>query len=154
MARPEDREAREGMALAATMAGIAFSNCAVALVHALEYPLGGALHCSHGAGNGLLLPYVMRFNRPTRGAAFARIAELMGENTSDMTEEQAAETAIVSVEKLRNDIGIPQRISQLGGTEDQLPEFAAKAFSIKRLMLLNPREPTEADLLDILRSAL
>src|SRR5688572_16041202 len=61
-----NREARDGMALAATTAGLAFSNCAVALVHALEYPLGGAVHVSHGAGNGLLLPFVMRYNLPAR----------------------------------------------------------------------------------------
>ena len=69
------------MALAATLAGLAFSNCAVALVHALEYPIGGAVHVSHGAGNGLLLPYVMRYNLPVRQAAFARIAALLGENS-------------------------------------------------------------------------
>ncbi|MCH5372867.1 MAG: iron-containing alcohol dehydrogenase, partial [Planctomycetes bacterium] len=69
--------ARDAMALAATLAGIAFSNCGVALVHALEYPIGGALHCSHGAGNGMLLPYVMRFNLPVRAASMARIAELL-----------------------------------------------------------------------------
>ena len=57
-----DLEAREGMALAALLAGMAFSNVGVALVHAMEYPVGGAVHISHGAGNGLLLPYVMRFN--------------------------------------------------------------------------------------------
>src|SRR6185295_12773671 len=61
-----DLEAREGMALGATLAGMAFSNVGVAVVHALEYPVGGATHCSHGAGNGLLLPYVMRFNMPVR----------------------------------------------------------------------------------------
>ena len=53
---------REGMALGATLAGMAFSNVGVAAVHALEYPVGGATHCSHGAGNGLLLPFVMRYN--------------------------------------------------------------------------------------------
>src|SRR5262245_37750584 len=58
----DDADAREGMALAATVAGLGFSNIGVALVHALEYPLGGATQCSHGEGNGLLLPYVMRFN--------------------------------------------------------------------------------------------
>ena len=67
-----DLEAREGMALGATLAGMAFSNVGVAAVHALEYPVGGATHCSHGAGNGLLLPYVMRDNAPARPAAFAR----------------------------------------------------------------------------------
>ena len=60
------------MALGATLAGMAFSNVGVAVVHALEYPVGGATHCSHGAGNGLLLPYVMRFNLPARPAAVRR----------------------------------------------------------------------------------
>ena len=61
-----DLEARDGMALAATLGGLAFSNAGVALVHAMEYPVGGAVHVSHGAGNGLLLPFVMRFNLPER----------------------------------------------------------------------------------------
>jgi alcohol dehydrogenase len=59
---PSDLAAREGMALGAMLAGMAFSNVGVALVHALEYPIGGATHCSHGAGNGMLLPHVMRYN--------------------------------------------------------------------------------------------
>ena len=141
------------MALAATMAGLAFSNNAVAAVHALEYPLGGALHVSHGAGNGLLLPHVMRFNLPTRLPEFARIARLLGENTNDLSEEAAAARAVSAVEKLSRAIGIPQRIRDLGGTPDQLPTFAAKSFAIKRLMLLNPRRPTESDLLGILQAA-
>ncbi|MFO1046235.1 MAG: iron-containing alcohol dehydrogenase [Planctomycetaceae bacterium] len=150
---PGNLPAREGMALAATLAGLAFSNSAVAAVHALEYPLGGALHCSHGAGNGLLLPYVMRYNMSLRIPEFARIARLLGEETSGLTEEAAAERAITAVERLRRDVGIPERIRDLGGTEDQLPTFASKAFAIKRLMLLNARQPTEADLLEILKAA-
>src|SRR5205085_9520573 len=71
-----DLEARDGMALAATLAGLAFSNVGVALVHAMEYPVGGAVHCSHGAGNGLLLPFVMRFNLPARPREFAEVARL------------------------------------------------------------------------------
>lgn len=149
----EDRVARDGMALAATIAGIAFSNCAVAVVHALEYPLGGALHCSHGAGNGLLLPFVMRFNLPTRIAECARIAELLGENVAGLSSEAAAERAVAAVERIKSEIGIPQRIRDLGGTPEQLPGFAEKAFSIKRLMMMNPRTPSQQDLLDILRAA-
>lgn len=150
---PANLAAREGMSLAATLAGLAFSNNAVALVHALEYPIGGALHCSHGAGNGLLLPYVMRFNLPTRMAEFKRIAELLGEDTTGLDETAAAARAIVAVERLRAAIGIPQKIRELGGTPEQLPVFAQKAFAIKRLMLLNGRCPTEADLLEILKAA-
>lgn len=150
---PGNVAAREGMALAATLAGLAFSNSAVAAVHALEYPLGGALHCSHGAGNGLLLPYVMRFNMPHRIPEFARIARLLGEDTAGVSEEAAAVRAVTAVERLRRAIGIPERIRDLGGTEEQLPTFARKAFAIKRLMLLNARQPTEDDLLSILREA-
>lgn len=152
--QPDNLDAREGMALASTLAGMAFSNCAVAVVHALEYPLGGVLHCSHGAGNGLLLPYVMRFNLPVRTSAFARIARLLEEDTQGLSEEQAAEQAITAVERLKKDIGIPERIRDIGGTADQLPAFAEKAFAIKRLMSLNARQPTQQDLLEILQSAL
>src|SRR5439155_23168577 len=75
-----DLEARDGMALAATLGGLAFSNAGVALVHAMEYPVGGAVHVSHGAGNGLLLPFVMDFNRPARVAGLAEVARLLGED--------------------------------------------------------------------------
>src|SRR5262245_6450459 len=109
-----NKAARDGMALAATIAGLAFSNCAVALVHALEYPLGGAVHVSHGTGNGLLLPFVMRFNLPVRQTAFARIAALLGENTAGLSEAAAAGRAIAAVERIRAAIGIPQRLRDLG----------------------------------------
>ncbi|MFV1964973.1 MAG: iron-containing alcohol dehydrogenase [Pirellulaceae bacterium] len=151
---PNHLEARDGMALAATLAGIAFSNAGVALVHALEYPLGGALHCSHGAGNGLLLPYVMRYNLPERKATLARIATLLGHDVANLNEDQAAEQAITAVEQLRRDIGIPARIRDIGGTGEQLRTFAEKAFTIKRLMWVNPRDPTLEDLLGILQEAL
>src|SRR5439155_21255671 len=96
-ARAEDLEAREGMALAATLAGLAFSNVGVAVVHALEYPVGGATHCSHGAGNGLLLPYVMRFNLPARPREFAAVARLLGEDVTGLSDEQAAQRAVAAV---------------------------------------------------------
>lgn len=150
---PQHREARAGMSLAATLAGMAFSNCAVALVHALEYPLGGELHVSHGAGNGLLLPYVMRFNLPERQAAFARVARLLGEPVDGLSEAAAAACAITAVEKLKRAVGIPDRIRDIGGREEQLPRFAEKAFAIKRLLLVNPRRASQQDLLEILRAA-
>ena len=151
--QPDRHQARHNMALAATLAGLAFSNAGVALVHALEYPLGGELHCSHGAGNGLLLPYVMQFNLPERQATCARIASLMGVDTSGLTSEQAAERAIDAVFQLRKQIGIPHRIRDLGGCLEQLPQFAKKSFAIERLRWVNPRQASERDLLSILRSA-
>ncbi len=136
---PDNIEAREGMALAATLAGLAFSNCGVALVHAMEYPLGGAVHCSHGAGNGLLLPHVMEFNRPVRERELARVARLLGEDVNRLPLAEAAAGAISAVHRLRAAIGIPGQLRELGASESQLPEFARKAHAIKRLMQLTPR---------------
>ena len=148
-----DLAAREAMALGATLAGLAFSNVGVAVVHALEYPLGGATHCSHGAGNGLLLPFVMRFNLPARIARFARIAQLLGEDIAGLDEQPAAERAISAVERLKIAIGIPQRLRDLGVTPDQIPLFAEKAFAVKRILRVNPLPVTAQDLEGILRNA-
>jgi alcohol dehydrogenase class IV len=141
------------MALAATVAGLAFSNIGVALVHAMEYPVGGAVHVSHGAGNGLLLPYVMRYNLLARKREFAAIARLLGKDTAGLSEEQAAESAIKAVEELRAAIGIPSRLRDIGVREDQLPGFAEKAFGIKRILRVNPRAVTVQDIESIFRDA-
>ena len=151
--QPDNAAAREGMALAATLAGMAFSNAGVGVVHALEYPLGGTLHCSHGGGNGMLLPFVMRFNRDVRQARLAKIASLLGEPVADLNESEAADRAIEAVVQLRRDIGIPLSIRDLGGKQEQLAGFAAKSFAVKRLMAMNPRPVSELDLLAILREA-
>jgi alcohol dehydrogenase len=148
-----DLEAREGMALGATLGGLAFSNVGVAVVHALEYPVGGATHCSHGAGNGLLLPFVMRFNLPARVKEFANIARLLGEDVAGLDDKAAAERAVSAVEKLRHDIGIPGRLRELGVKPDQLRPFAEKAFQVKRILRVNPRSVTAEDLEGILKEA-
>jgi alcohol dehydrogenase class IV len=109
----------------------------------MEYPVGAAVHCSHGAGNGLLLPYVMRYNMPTRHEAYGYIAELIGDDTTGEYEAGAAEAAIKAVEDLRKDIGIPTRLRDIGVKEEMLAPFAEKAFSFKRLMRVNPRYPPE-----------
>jgi alcohol dehydrogenase class IV len=153
VAHGTDLEARESMALAATLAGLAFSNVGVAAVHALEYPVGGATHCSHGAGNGLLLPFVMRYNLPARRHKFADIARLLGADVEGKSEAGAAEAAITAIEQLRQDIGIPLRLRDIGITESQLRPFAEKAFAIKRILRVNPRPVTVEDLEGILRAA-
>jgi alcohol dehydrogenase class IV len=148
-----DLEAREGMALGALLGGLAFSNVGVALVHALEYPVGGAVHVSHGAGNGLLLPYVMRFNLPKRPREFAAIASLLGEDVSGLSPTHAAERSIDAVVRLRAAIGIPHRLREVGVRADQLDGFAAKTFAIKRLLRVNPRTASQEDLRGILEAA-
>ena len=142
-----DLEARDGMALAATLGGLAFSNAGVALVHAMEYPVGGAVHVSHGAGNGLLLPFVMRFNDTVRASEHSYIGCLLSQTGG-------RGDGIAEVERLRADIGIPLRLREIGVTEAMLPGFAAKAFAIKRLMRVNPRMPqSEGEILAIYEAA-
>lgn len=151
---PHDRQAREDMALAATLAGMAFSNSGVALVHAMEYPIGGAVHCTHGEGNGLLLPHVMRYLRDVRSRELSEIAVLMGVDTHAMPTLEAADAAIRAVDLLRERIGVPQTLSQLRVTPGHLPGFAEKAHHITRLMLLTAKRPTEADILAIYHGAM
>jgi alcohol dehydrogenase class IV len=141
----QDLEAREGMSLAATLAGLAFSNVGVALVHALEYPVGGVVPVSHGAGNGLLLPFVMRFNLPKRIREFAQIAEWLGADIKGLSAEAAAELAIAAVAKLKTSIGIPERLRDIGIQKEQLRSLAEKAHAIKRITRVNPRQGTIDD---------
>ena len=151
--KPDDLEARDGMALAAMLAGMAFSNSGVALVHALEYPVGGLTHCSHGEGNGLLLPHVMRFNLPACSSAMADVANWLGCETNGLSKAEAAASAITAVVEMLQALGIRTRLSDLGLGREQIPLVAQKAFQIKRLMDVNPRRPTEIDLVEILERA-
>ncbi len=149
-----DLQAREGMSLAAMLAGMAFSNVGVAVVHALEYALNQAAHTPHGTGCGLLLPYVMRFNAPARLDQMSRIAELLGENVAGLDAADAANRAVSAVERLKADIGIPVGMSEVGVTAEQLPDMAKAAFGVKRILRVNPRSVSQEDLESILQSAL
>jgi alcohol dehydrogenase class IV len=149
-----DREAREGMSLGATLAGMAFSNVGVAIVHALEYVLAPIAHIPHGRGCGLLLPYVMEFNRSARPDQMARVAGLLGEDTTGLSLEQASDRAVSAVKRLKAAIGIPAGMSELGVQREHLPAMAEKAFGLKRLLRVNPRTANQQDLLSILESAL
>ena len=150
---PDDLDAREGMALAGTLGGLAFSNAGVALTHAMEYPVGAAVHVSHGAGNGLLLPHVMRFNAVRSPELVSDVGMYLGASFGGSEVDYVAAT-IARVEELCRKIGIPARLRDLGVTEDMLPGFAEKAFAVKRLMRVNPRMPQSADeLLAVYRAA-
>ncbi len=160
---PHDQSARDNMALAATLAGMAFSNSGVGIVHALEYPVGALTHCSHGEGNGLLLPHVMRYNLPFRRSEFQSIASWLGGDPSDGDPsdgdpsdgdvQAAAENAVSQVVLLQKRIGIRTRLRDIGLRQEDIPEVAGKAFAIKRLMDINPQSPTISDLENILRNA-
>ena len=148
-----DVEAREGMHLASLLAGMAFSNAGLTAVHALEYPVGVATGCTHGAGNGLFLPYVMEYNIPACAERLATVALLLGEAVDGLSPLQAAEVAVEAVQRLKADIGIPMCLRDLGVEEDALRPLAEATAQITRLLEANPR-PLDADALEgILRRA-
>jgi alcohol dehydrogenase class IV len=95
----------------------------------------------------------MRYNLSGRVTQFARIAQLLGEDTSGLDEGQAAERAIAAVERLKAAIGIPARLRDLGVSPEQLPLFAEKAFGIKRILRVNPRVPNVHEVEEVYRAA-
>jgi len=148
-----DLEAREGMHLASLYAGMAFSIAGLNAVHALEFPVGVATGLSHGAGNGLLLPYVMEYNIPACPERLATVARLLGEEVEGLSDREAAELSVEAVQRLKAEIGIPMRLGERGVQAADLRPLAEATAQITRLLRLNPR-PLNADSLEgILRRA-
>ena len=141
------------MALAATLAGMAFSNSGVGIVHALVYPIGALTHCGHGEGNGLLLPHVMRFNLKARMQEFSDIAQWLAVPTAGLSIKQSAEGAVTAIVDIQSKIGIRTRLRDLGMSREAIADCARKSFGIKRLMDINPRPVTEENLVAILEAA-
>jgi len=81
------------------------------------------------------------------------VAELLGESVAKLDPTAAAERAIAAVERLKREIGIPQRLRELGAREDQLRGFAEKAAGIRRILRVNPRPATADDIEAIYRAA-
>jgi len=143
---PADMDAREGMHLAALLAGMAFSSAGLGAAHALQYPVGAVTHTSHGLGTGLLLPYVVEYLLPANPRAFARVAELLGAPAQ-------AERCVEAIQQLKADIGIPMNLRAIGVPESQLRPMAEQAATYARLLRMSAR-PMNADALEgILKSA-
>lgn len=149
----KDLQARTDMAYGSLFAGVSLGNAGVGAVHALAYPLGGKFGIPHGVANSLLLPYVMEFNMVADVDKFARVAEAMGENVAGLSRRAAAEQAVHAVRVLSRDVGIPQRLRDVGIPEEVLPELAEAAMKVTRLLDNNPRRVTQADALALYRAA-
>lgn len=102
-----DIEARTDMCWAEYMAGLAFSNSGLGLVHAMAHQLGGFYNMPHGVANAILLPYVMEFNSSDCKERYASIAAALRIETTGMTCSQASLRAIEAVKNLSAQIGIP-----------------------------------------------
>jgi alcohol dehydrogenase len=148
-----DLQARYHMALGSLYGGMVLGTVNTGAAHALAYPLGGAFHVPHGVANSLLLPHVMRFNFPAVPGRFAAVAQAMGESVEGLSEMDAAEVAVNAVDRLSGEAGIVRRLRDLKIPETALPEMAAGAVLVTRLMRLNPRVVSVADALDIYRAA-
>ena len=150
---PSNREARENMALASLLAGMAFSNAGTAAVHALQYPVGEATHTSHGLGNAVLMPAVLKAITKARIPELAFIARSLDSNLNKVSDEAAAEQAAELVAKLGDSIQIPRGLGAIGMKREQLNEMAELASGIKRLLDNSPVPFDQTALLHILENA-
>lgn len=150
---PQNLKARESMVTASLMAGMAFGNAGVGAVHALAYPLGGRFNVAHGVSNALLLPYVMRWNKDSCLEKFKRIASAMGVDTYHLSCEEAANQAVQAMDDLCRDVEIPKGLRSIQVPESSIPDMAADAIQIDRLLKNNPRRLSEQDIIEIYHSA-
>ena len=148
-----DDAAREGMAYGSYVAGMAFSNVGLGIVHSMAHPLGARYDIAHGVANALLLPFVMEYNMSACKKKYGDIARAMGVDIKGKTEGEAAQAAVDAVKKLSKAIGIPQTLSEIGIKEEQLPQLARDAL-IDPCTGGNPKDVTVEDILAIYKKAL
>jgi lactaldehyde reductase len=122
-----DITCRDGMGVAQYVAGMAFSNVGLGLVHGMAHTLGAFYDTPHGVANALLLPYVMEYNADATGDKFKYIAQAMGVDVSGMSPEDYKKSAVEVVRKLSIDIGIPQKLHEIGVREEDIPALAESA---------------------------
>lgn len=153
VARGADAEARDKMAYAQFLAGMAFNNASLGYVHAMAHQLGGFYDLPHGVCNAILLPHVCAFNVNASMERFVDIAERMGVQTCGMTEREAAYAGIEAIKILSKDIDIPAGLTGLGVKEGDLKTMAENAMK-DACMLTNPRTATLNEVIDIYKAAM
>ncbi|HBV96992.1 MAG TPA: hypothetical protein DEF36_08095, partial [Desulfotomaculum sp.] len=146
-------EARDKMAYAEFLAGMAFNNASLGYVHAMAHQLGGFYNLPHGVCNAILLPHVCQFNLIACPGRFAGIAAAMGENTGGLSVRDAADVAIAAIRRLSADVGIPTGLKGLGVKDKDLYIMAENAMK-DACGATNPRTATMADIIDIYRGAM
>ena len=153
---PDDIEARTAMALASTVAGLAFSGAGVHVPHALAYPIaslshewrppgyGGAALVPHGFAVAITAPAVFRFVAdavPDRCAAAARLLD-------------GGDDLATSLERLLEDVGAPTRLGEVGYGADDLEALVQGALGQRRLLVGSPKEVGATELEALLRASL
>ena len=150
---PQNPKGREGMALAQYVAGMAFSNVGLGVVHGMAHPMGSLHNIPHGVANALLLPTIMEFNAPVCREKYVEIAKAMGAYKEGMTQIEAAQAACDAVRALAIEVGIPQHLSELGISVDDIEALADQAIE-DVCTPGNPRKVTRADIVALYNKVL
>lgn len=148
----QDLQARENMAYAQFLAGMAFNNASLGYVHAMAHQLGGYYDLPHGVCNAVLLPHVQRFNAQVSAARLRDVAKAMGVKVCGLTAEQGAGAAISAIEHLAVAVGIPSGLAELGAKREDVPVLAANALK-DACGLTNPRTASQREIEAIFEAA-
>lgn len=149
----KDLEAREQMAYAQFLAGMAFNNASLGYVHAMAHQLGGFYDLPHGVCNAILLPHVQAFNAKAVASRLGDIARAMGVDTKGMGDAAAAEACLKAIRQLSKDIGIPSGIQALGAKASDIPTLATNALK-DACGLTNPIQASHDEITGIYSAAL
>jgi alcohol dehydrogenase len=150
---PPKIDALAQMQIAASMAGMAFANAQLGIVHAAALPVGAFFHVPHGIANAILLPHGMAYNRPACEEKLAQVAMALGTEVTGMSCEEASRAAIEAVRTLARDIGAPTKLREVGVKEEAFALMAAEAIQNSHIPI-NPQPVTEQDLIDLYATAL
>ncbi|WP_219095233.1 L-threonine dehydrogenase [Pseudomonas sp. UMAB-40] len=147
-----DMAARENMAYAQFLAGMAFNNASLGYVHAMAHQLGGFYDLPHGVCNAVLLPHVQSFNALVCAPRLTDVAHAMGADTRGVSPEEGAQAAIVAIRSLSRDVEIPAGLRELGAKLNDIPTLATNALK-DACGLTNPRVADQRQIEEIFRNA-
>ena len=150
---PKNPAGRSGMALAQYVAGMAFSNVGLGVVHGMAHPMGSLFDIPHGVANALLLPTIMEYNKPVCIDKYVEIAKAMDAYKEGMTKAEAAQAACDAVRALAIEVGIPQHLSDLGITAKDIDALADQAIE-DVCTPGNPRLVTRQDIVELYKKVL
>ena len=145
-------EAREQMAYAEYLAGMAFNNAGLGYVHAIAHQLGGFYNLPHGVCNAVLLPHVQKFNTQVAAKRLQEIGVLMGLDIAGLSEEKGAQACITGIKELSSRVGIPAGLEELGVKKVDFPTLTANALK-DVCGFANPIEAKTSDIMTILGEA-
>jgi alcohol dehydrogenase len=158
VAEPGNKQVRLAMANASLMAGTAFGNSMVGLVHAIGHSLGGICHVAHGDAMSILLPHVMAYNLDHCRDTYAQLLlHLAGPETYVSTPEpQRPEAAVALVREFVGQFhqaGLPLTLRDTGRVQEADLEKVAKAAVNDGAIIVNPKAAAVADIVEILKKA-